>query len=347
DPDLRQLGYEEVLARVGQGLDPIAAQGWHGTLAAGDDEPADVAGSAVARSADDAGDGQGDRPPDRLATYRSMRDASRTPEPVPDAAPAARSGNSFVIQEHHARRLHWDYRLERDGVLVSWAVPKGPPLSSGKNRLAVHTEDHPLEYGSFAGEIPKGEYGAGTVTIWDSGTYETEKWRDDEVIAVLHGRPDGGLGGVPRRYALIRTGKGEEDTWLLHLMKDQPQPADAQPSDSRPVPVPEPASAAESANAAQSERAPASHPRTAGAPAVADLPLPMLATPGTVADLAEGDWAYEMKWDGVRAIVGVGGGGVVVMSRNGNDVTASYPELAELADRLVAEGATLDGEIVA
>lgn len=291
DPELRQLGYEEVLERVARGLDPIAGQGWRGPL--------------------DGGDG-GD---DRLATYRSMRDATRTPEPVPAAAPAASDGNTFVIQEHHARRLHWDFRLERDGVLVSWAVPKGPPLSSGKNRLAVPTEDHPLEYGSFAGEIPKGQYGAGTVTIWDAGTYETEKWREDEVIVVLHGRSDGGLGGVPRRYALIRTGsKDGEAPWLLHLMKDQPTDRPGQPG--RPI-------------------------------ALADLPLPMLATPGTPADVAGADWVYEMKWDGVRAIVGVGGGGVVVMSRNGNDVTATYPELQELAERVVADGAVLDGEIVA
>ncbi len=98
------------------------------------------------------------------------------------------AGNTFVIQEHHARRLHYDVRLERDGVLVSWAVPKGVPTSAGENRLAVHTEDHPLEYATFSGTIPKGEYGGGSMTIWDSGTYETEKWREDEVIVRLSGK---------------------------------------------------------------------------------------------------------------------------------------------------------------
>src|SRR5215469_17241172 len=118
---------------------------------------------------------------DRLAEYRRKRDAARTPEPVPPAsAPAADGapqpdeaqsgqappGGIFVVQEHHARRLHWDFRLERDGVLASWALPKGVPDDPAANHLAVPTEDHPLEYASFSGEIPHGEYGAGVVTIW-------------------------------------------------------------------------------------------------------------------------------------------------------------------------------------
>src|SRR5690606_18151929 len=106
---------------------------------------------------------------------------------------------SFVIQKHHARRLHWDFRLEHDEVLVSWAVPKGPPLQRGIQRLAVMTEDHPMDYGTFEGTIPKGQYGAGEVSIWDAGECVIEKWRDGkEIIAVLSGREDGGLGGIPR-----------------------------------------------------------------------------------------------------------------------------------------------------
>jgi bifunctional non-homologous end joining protein LigD len=130
------------------------------------------------------------------------------------------SGRSFVIQEHHARRLHYDFRLEHDGVLVSWAIPKGPPTDPKKNHLAVQTEDHPLEYGTFEGEIPAGEYGGGQVYIWDAGEFELEKWRDGaEVIATLQGRPDGGLGGEPRRFALIHTGQGgDEKNWMIHLM---------------------------------------------------------------------------------------------------------------------------------
>ncbi|MCE5290707.1 MAG: ATP-dependent DNA ligase [Nocardiaceae bacterium] len=149
---------------------------------------------------------------DSLDKYRSMRDARKTPEPMPLRVTGKDGGNSFVIQEHHARRLHYDVRLERDGVLASWAVPKGPPTTANENHLAVRTEDHPIEYLTFAGTIPKGEYGAGVMTIWDTGTYETEKWRDDEVIVRLRGEK------VTGRYALIRT---QGDQWLMHFMRDQ------------------------------------------------------------------------------------------------------------------------------
>ncbi|MGV0693561.1 ATP-dependent DNA ligase [Mycobacterium paraintracellulare] len=182
DPSLRQLRYDEVLSRVARDGDLLAEL----------DQDAPV--------------------PDRLTKYRSMRDASKTPEPVPAAKPAVGQGNTFVIQEHHARRLHYDFRLERDGVLVSWAVPKNLPETTSVNHLAVHTEDHPLEYGGFEGVIPKGEYGAGKVIIWDSGTYDAEKFLDDEVIVNLHGSKISG------RYALIQT---NGDQWLAHRMKDQ------------------------------------------------------------------------------------------------------------------------------
>src|SRR5580700_9906918 len=127
---------------------------------------------------------------DKLQAYRDKRDAARTPEPVPTESVSAGEspdGGAFVIQEHHARRLHWDFRLERGGVLVSWALPKGLPVDPKTNHLAVRTEDHPLEYGDFEGEIPKGEYGGGHVDIWDHGTYGLVKWREDEVMVDLHG----------------------------------------------------------------------------------------------------------------------------------------------------------------
>src|SRR3954453_15103616 len=154
---------------------------------------------------------------DRLDRYRSKRDFATTPEPGGDAPAAEETLNRFVVHEHHARALHWDLRLERDGVLVSWAVPKGVPQSPASNRLAVQTEDHPLEYKTFSGTIPRGEYGAGEMTIWDTGSYETEKGGPDEVIVRLHGgRGDG-------RYALIRT---HGDNWLLHRTKQQSGDAD-------------------------------------------------------------------------------------------------------------------------
>ena len=150
---------------------------------------------------------------DPLAEYRRKRDQGRTPEPMPagqgpsDATGAAGRAARFVVQEHHARRLHWDLRLERGGALVSWALPKGVPDDPAVNHLAVHTEDHPLEYAGFAGEIPRGEYGAGQVTIWDHGTYEAVKWQDSEVKVILHGqRLSGG-------FALFRT---HGDSWMIH-----------------------------------------------------------------------------------------------------------------------------------
>ena len=121
-----------------------------------------------------------------------------------------------MVQEHHARRLHWDLRLEHEGTLASWALPRGVPEHPDENRLAVRTEDHPLEYLEFQGEIPKGEYGAGTMTVWDRGTYEAEKFRDDEVIATFHGER------VHGRYALFRT---RETDWMIHRMDPPEDPA--------------------------------------------------------------------------------------------------------------------------
>ena len=152
---------------------------------------------------------------DSLGTYKSKRDFEKTPEPK---GARGRKGDAarFVVQEHDARRLHWDLRLELEGALASWALPRGVPEHPDENRLAVRTEDHPLEYLEFHGEIPKGEYGAGTMTIWDSGTYEAEKFRDDEVIATFRGERLSG------RYALFRT---RESDWMIHRMDPPEDPA--------------------------------------------------------------------------------------------------------------------------
>ena len=162
---------------------------------------------------------------DSLGEYRSKRDLDRTPEPA--GGRGETDGNRFVIQEHHARRLHWDLRLEHEGALASWALPKGVPTHPEENRLAVRTEDHPLEYLEFHGEIPEGSYGAGTMEIWDAGTYETEKFRDDEVIVVLHGERAQG------RYALFRT-RGKD--WMIHRM-DPPADPSAEPMPDRIAPM--------------------------------------------------------------------------------------------------------------
>ncbi len=171
-----------------------------------------------------------------LDKYQSMRDFDKTDEP---AAPAAaevseherRGRPRFVVQEHHATSLHWDFRLERDGVLVSWAVPRGIPADPRVNHLAVHTEDHPLSYYDFEGEIPRGEYGGGKVILWDQGTYREEKFSDREVMVVLRGKRATG------RYVLFRT---DGKNWMMHRMDPPEDPTrEVMPDDLRPLePVP-------------------------------------------------------------------------------------------------------------
>ncbi|MHC2187293.1 bifunctional non-homologous end joining protein LigD [Rathayibacter agropyri] len=319
---LRHLAPDEVVERLrsdGDLLRPLLAARGAGL----EPTPQRMAGFAAT-----------DASADRLATYRSMRDASKTPEPVPEAGSAgSSSGDTFVIQEHHARRLHYDFRLEHDGVLVSWAVPKGPPLDGDPNRLAVQTEDHPLEYATFEGTIPAGEYGGGEVRIWDEGTYALEKWREGaEVIAVLTGRPDGGLGGEPRRYALLHTGStaGAEKNWLLHLMA---------PGHGKGRGTQRRGSTGAPAASAASQPAPPT-PRSDAA-----ARRPMLATPGRRHDVHP-KAAIEMKWDGYRALVRVQSGRVTLTSRNGNDLTPAFPDLLGPLAEACAD-AVLDGEIVA
>jgi bifunctional non-homologous end joining protein LigD len=238
---------------------------------------------------------------DRLAAYRDKRDFGATPEPAPaQTRQATDQLPRFVVQEHHARRLHWDLRLERDGTLASWAIPKGIPPTPERNNLAVRTEDHPMEYLDFHGEIPAGQYGAGTMTIWDQGVYECHKWRDDEVMVTFHGDR------VQGRYVLFRT---RGDDWMIHRM-DPPADPDREPMPEKIVPM---------------------LARTGPLPREADPP----------------EWAYEIKWDGVRAIGYVDGGRLRLESRNLRDVTAQYPEVRAIAEQLGSRAAVLDGEIVA
>ena len=178
---------------------------------------------------------------DPLSGYRAKRDFTRTPEPAGEEAGPKRGASSrgpadgprsrFVIQEHSARRLHWDLRLEHDGVAVSWALPRGLPREPKQNFIAPHTEDHPLSYLEFAGEIPAGSYGAGTMTIWDHGTFETLKWEPRKVEVALHGER------VQGRYALFAIGK-EDPTkdWMIHRM-DPPVDPGAQPMPEHVAPM--------------------------------------------------------------------------------------------------------------
>jgi bifunctional non-homologous end joining protein LigD len=235
---------------------------------------------------------------DSLDRYRAKRDFQETPEPAGQVAESPADAPRFVVQEHHARSLHWDLRLEHDGVLASWAVPKGIPADPKRNHLAVRTEDHPMEYLEFHGDIPAGEYGAGTMRIWDSGTYEPHKFRDDEVMVTFHGERLHG------RYVLFRT-RGKD--WMIHRM-DPPEDPDREPMPERIQ--------------------------------------PMLARAGDLPP-DDGRWAYEIKWDGVRAIGYVEGGRLRLESRNARDITPRYPELRELGRALGSREAVLDGEVVA
>jgi bifunctional non-homologous end joining protein LigD len=244
---------------------------------------------------------------DPLKSYRAKRDFAQTPEPEPDPpAPSARRRSRrrprFVIHEHSARRLHWDLRLERDGVLASWAIPKGMPEEPKVNHIAPHTEDHPLSYLDFEGEIPPGSYGAGTMRIWDAGTYDCLKWEPRKIEVALHGAR------IDARYALFAIGEGENPSeWMIHRM----DPA----ADSGRGPMPE-------------------------------MVSPMLARAGALPSDEE-RWAFEIKWDGVRAIAYSQPGSLRLESRNLHEITASYPELARLGRALGSHRAVLDGEIVA
>jgi bifunctional non-homologous end joining protein LigD len=167
----------------------------------------------------------------RLETYRQKRDFAATAEPAGEAGATA-DGHRFVVQEHHATRLHWDLRLEHDGVLASWAIPNGIPADPKDNRLAVRTEDHPLEYLEFHGEIPKGQYGAGTMAIWDQGTFEVHKWEARKVEVTFHGERLSGHYGL---FPIGKTGDSAND-WMIHRM-DPPADPDREPMPERIVPM--------------------------------------------------------------------------------------------------------------
>jgi len=238
----------------------------------------------------------------RLERYGSKRDFAATPEPPAAAGPDPDGLPRFVIHQHSARRLHWDLRLEHEGTLASWAVPKGLPEEPGENRFAAATEDHPIEYLDFHGEIPAGNYGAGTMTIWDHGTYEILKWEPRKVEVRLHGER------LDARYALFPIDKEDPPKdWMIHRM----DPA----ADDAAEPMPE-------------------------------RIVPMLARAAEAPPDGEG-WGFEIKWDGVRAIAYCSPAEVRLESRNLNDISDSYPEIARIDRSLGSHRAVLDGELVA
>ncbi|MGZ4371334.1 MAG: DNA ligase D [Gaiellaceae bacterium] len=240
---------------------------------------------------------------EKLSEYKRKRDPKKTPEPF-----GAKKGKTkdpiFVVQRHDATRLHYDFRLEKDGALLSWAVPKGVPIEPGEQHLAVHVEDHPLEYATFEGEIPKGQYGGGTVEIWDNGTYELlEEKKNGGLTVRLHGKKlEGTWTLVPAHLG------GNEKNWLILRKRDDAGPA----------------------------------PKRSG-----QTYKPMLAT--LAADVPRGaGWTFEVKWDGYRAIATESGGDTTLTSRNGNDLTARFLNVAkEIPKAVKTPDCVLDGEVCA
>ena len=299
-----------------------------------------------------------------LREYRKKRKFSETPEP--EGTSHARGGDRFVVQEHHAHSLHYDFRLEIDGVLKSWAVPKGPSMNPADKRLAVQTEDHPLEYATFHGTIPTGHYGAGEVSIWDEGHFApeggisaSEQLRRGELKFTLDGKRLRGS------FVLVKLRKSDpgKPQWLLIKHRDE----------SAETSVPPPAAGASTASSKSRRKSEAEGrrplskqsrsgasgsgaSRSGAAPALKMPPnarvAPMPAfIPPALASLVEKpfsdpEWLFEIKWDGVRAVARIRDGRVQLWSRSERDITREYPELADLAEHVDAREAWLDGEIV-
>ncbi|HUA20248.1 MAG TPA: DNA ligase D [Bryobacteraceae bacterium] len=286
-----------------------------------------------------------------LSEYKRKRRFDKTPEPAPQVPKTAAGGNYFCVQRHDATRLHYDFRLEVDGALKSWAVPKGPSLQPLAKHLAMHVEDHPLEYGSFEGNIPKGEYGGGSVMLWDRGTFEVlgdlparaQMERGDFKFR-LHGEKLRG------EFALVlMRGRGKGNEWLLIKKKD----AEARPGWDIEYYARSVLTGRTQQEIAQ-DLPPATNPEPPAAaldppPGAVKSPMPRTITP-MLASLAEhppsGDaWLYEVKWDGVRALCFIAAGQLRIFTRNQKRCEQQYPELSVLPHYIQASSAILDGEI--
>ncbi len=315
-------------------------------------------------------EGKGRNRPDRLARYRAKRSAARTSEPFggessgagPDrrgrGEPLRKGGGLFVVQKHRASSLHWDLRLEMEGALVSWAVPKGPSPNQADKRLAVHVEDHPLEYADFEGVIPAGSYGAGPSIVWDRGVWTpvgdpAEGMRKGKLLFDLEGYKLRG------RWTLVRTNGGAENHWLLIKERDEhmnPQGGtEDYPDDSilSGLTVEELGrggdfGAALRRRVAKAGAVPLEGQRGGGGePAVA-----LMMAESREAPFSDPGWIFEIKYDGYRLagrLEGAGGNGpgrARLISRNGNDLTRVFPEVAAALARLPYRGLVLDGEVV-
>jgi bifunctional non-homologous end joining protein LigD len=286
--------------------------------------------------------------PRSLAEYQRKRDFSKTPEPK--GSPEPQGQNRFVVQKHWATRLHYDFRLEMDGVLVSWAIPKGPTLNPAEKRLAAHVEDHPVSYYDFEGTIPKGEYGGGTVMIWDWGTFELEESTPAE--SLKRGEVKFRLKGIRLcgRYALVRT-RSEKD-WLLIKKKDECADPnfDIEKLDTSVKTGRTKGEIEQGKDAVWSSR------REEGQGGLINLanaekgPMPKSLDP-MKAQLVEKPfdddrWLFEVKWDGIRLISFIDDGKVSLQTRAGRIVDAEYPQLQAISRLVNARQAVLDGEVV-
>ena len=280
--------------------------------------------------------------PDPLATYNAKRDFARTAEPAGTLAPG--HGNAFVVQKHDATRLHWDFRIEIDGVLKSWAVTRGPSLDPGEKRLAVRTEDHPLGYATFEGTIPAKEYGGGTVMLWDRGTWApiAGKSAKDLDKGHLHFVLDGER--MKGEWLLIRLkprGRETRENWLLRKIDD----AHAGGADTLVETALTSVDTGRTMDEIAEGKPPARkvpRPRKGTRPKAQDVQLATLVD----AVPAGNGWLHEVKYDGYRALVAVGGGGARVFTRSGLDWTDKFPGVAEAAAAINGP-ALIDGEIVA
>ncbi len=305
-----------------------------------------------------------------LEDYKKKRDFKKTPEPA--GKEHAPGGNSYCIQKHAATRLHYDFRLELDGVLVSWAIPKGPSFDPRDKRFAAKVEDHPVEYGSFEGVIPEGEYGGGAVVLWDRGTWEPVidpklSLKKGELKFQLHGEK------LKGKWALVKLKGGDDPkAWLLFKDKDE-FARSAQELDivsARPESVATGRGLAEVA----AERDRLWHSKATapdgtvdpGGPAegeggerlrLADLEgavrgviprtQPLALAMGVEAPPAGDEWLHEIKHDGYRIVARIEEGEVQLISRNGKDWTKEFPQVARAVGRLPAGTALLDGEVAA
>jgi bifunctional non-homologous end joining protein LigD len=295
-----------------------------------------------------------------LETYRRKRDFARTPEPEP--GPVGDGGGRFVVQRHRATRLHYDFRLEVGGVLVSWAVPKGPTLDPDARRMAARTEDHPIEYLEFEGKIPRGEYGAGDVIVWDWGTFEPEATNDPRA-AIDAGELKFALLGekLNGRFTIIRTGgrrdamgrRSDPDQWLLIHKRDE-FAVSGWDAEDHPASV----RTGRTNDEVAADVAPRFNtPPPPAAGVVPDLPgsreaplpefvPPMLATPVDAA-FSSPDWLFEVKWDGYRVETVIRDGRARIWTRKHNDAATYFPDLAGPAPWIRTADAVVDGEVVA